>query len=226
MQTVRRKWFIHHGLFHTYRHSKSHKHHNPCAFSSEMIFIDPPTPYDDFYFQSVWFCVQNLTDNILNDKLSGTEIFHFLLTISSTTTTAVPARLSKVCNATSKAYYIIFTFTWCCVSTKYSIQYFDKLLTVLGNSSPSPNIEENTTTVVPVWLLKCTTTHSQNIVSSLFIQLILYTSYYWVTYLIPNPHPLQIHRKPLVHLLENICGPSLYSYCNSLENEGVAPISW
>ena len=95
---------------------------------------------------------------------------------------------SKVCNATSKTYYVIFTFTWCCVSTKYSIQYFDKLLTVLGNSSPSPNIEENTTTVVPVWLLKHTTTHSQNIVSSLFIQLILYTSYYWVTYLIPNPH--------------------------------------
>ena len=36
-------------------------------------------------------------------------------------------------------------------------------LNSLGNSSPSLNTEEITTTVVLVWLFECTTTHSKNI---------------------------------------------------------------
>ena len=77
------------------------------------------------------------------------------------------------CNIDSIVYYI-YVYLMLCVN---------KIFTSLGNSSPSPNIEENTTTAVPVWLLKCTTTHSQNIVSLLFVQLILHTPHYWITYL-------------------------------------------
>ena len=133
--------------------------HKPCTFSLEIIVINIPTPCDGliYRFHDDVFKIWPTTF-----WPTGTEIFRFVLNISLNTTTAVPARLSKVCNAIHKKFYVTFTYIWCYVSTKYWIQYVVwQIINSLGNSSPSPNIEDNTTTTVLVWSIKCTTTRIQ-----------------------------------------------------------------
>ena len=103
-----------------------------------------------------------LIDNIFPDKLSGTEILHFPLNRTTKNTTAAPARLSKVNNAiiTSSVYYNCI-YGMLCVNKMFN-SIFCQIVIGLENLSHSPNIEENITTVVLVWLLKCPTTPPQN----------------------------------------------------------------
>ena len=51
----------------------------------------------------------------LTDKLSGTEIFRFVLNVSPNVTIAVPARLSKVCSAISSTLHVTFMYIRGCV---------------------------------------------------------------------------------------------------------------
>ena len=111
-------------------HSHKLNHANPQAlhFSLEIIVINIPTPYDGliYSFHDDVFKIWPTTF-----WLTGTEIFRFVLNISLNTTTAVPARLSKVCNAIHK--HSILHLLIPDVVCQHNIEFnmlFDKLLTV------------------------------------------------------------------------------------------------
>ena len=53
--------------------------------------------------------------------------YSFVLMITSNSTTAFLAWLSKAFNSILKALYVILTCVWCCVWTKYLIQFLLKL---------------------------------------------------------------------------------------------------
>ena len=76
---VRGKWFIQHRLFHTYQHSKSHKHHNPCAFSLDIIVINIFTSNYDFIFSLCLILCSKFDRQHFNRQTTGTRIFRFVL---------------------------------------------------------------------------------------------------------------------------------------------------